>query len=194
MEAREMPDVEKALQTQLANIQKKTGRTLDELFDRLAATGLEKHGQLRDAAKNELGLGHGDANTLVTIFRRSSGAAAAPPAGPDQATDALYSGPKADLRPIHDQIIVAIEGFGSFEIAPKKTYLSLRRSKQFAMVGPATRTQVEVGLNVKDLPAADRLKPQKPGGMCQYKVRLASLDDVDAELVGWIRAAFDAAG
>ena len=47
--------------------------------------------------------------------------------------------------------------FGSFEIAPKKTYLSLRRIKQFAMIGPATNTQVEVGLNVKGLKAAGRL-------------------------------------
>ena len=72
--------------------------------------------------------------------------------------------------------------------------MSLRRKKQFAMVGPATKTQVEIGLNVKDLPGGDRLKEQKPGGMCQYKVRLGSVDEVDSELVDWIRAAYNAAG
>ncbi len=88
----------------------------------------------------------------------------------------------------------AIEKLGPFEIAPKKAYLSLRRKKQFAMVGPATKTQVEIGLNAKELPAGDRLVAQKPGGMCQYKVRLAAPSEVDGELAAWLRAAYDAAG
>ncbi len=189
-----MVDIDKAVQTQLANIQKKTGKTLDQLYAWLGSTGLEKHGQLRDAAKNDLGLGHGDANTLVTLFRRSTGSAGAPAATPDAAVDEIYTGPKAALRPVHDRVMAAIGKFGPFEIAPKKAYLSLRRAKQFAMVGPATKTQVEIGLNAKDLPPGDRLVALKPGGMCQYKVRIASPDEVDAELIGWIRSAYEAAG
>ena len=189
-----MADVEKALQTQLDNIQKKTGRTLDELYAWLGSTGLKKHGQLRDAAKSELGLGHGDANTLVTLYRRSTGASVGPAATTGSAVARLYAGPKEALRPVHDQLMKAIESFGPFEIAPKKSYLSLRRTKQFAMVGPATRTQVEIGLNAKDLSGSERLIEQKPGGMCSYKVRISSPDEVDGELVNWIRAAYDAAG
>jgi len=189
-----MVDIDKAIQTQLANIEKKTGRTLDQLYSGLESTGLVKHGQLRDAAKNDLGLGHGDANTLVTLFRRSTGAAAAPAATADAAVDEIYVGPKVSLRPVHDRVMAAIAGFGEFEIAPKKSYLSLRRKKQFAMVGPATNTQVEIGLNAKDLAGGDRLIAQKPGGMCQYKVRLGSVEEVDDELVVWIRAAYDASG
>jgi hypothetical protein len=189
-----MVDIDKAVQTQLENIQKKTGKTLEQLFAWLGSTGLAKHGQLRDAAKRDLGLGHGDANTVVTMFMRSTGAATAPAATADAAVDDLYAGPKASLRPVHDRVMAAIEAFGSFEVAPKKTYLSLRRKKQFAMVGPATKTQVEIGLNARDLPAGGRLVAQKPGGMCQYKVRIASADEVDAELVGWIEAAYEAAG
>jgi hypothetical protein len=189
-----MVDIDKAVQTQLTNIQNKTGRTLDQLYAWLASTGLAKHGQLRDAAKRDLGLGHGDANTLVTLFLRSTGAAQAPAATADAAVDDLYAGPKAALRPVHDRVMVAISELGPFEIAPKKTYLSLRRKKQFAMVGPATRTQVEVGLNAKDLESGDRLIALKPGGMCQYKVRLGSPEEVDAELAGWLKAAYDAAG
>jgi hypothetical protein len=189
-----MTDVDQATQTQLANIQKKTGKTLAQLYAWLAATGLAKHGELRDAAKSGLGLGHGDANTLVTLHLRASGAVAAPAASADAAVDEIYAGPKAALRPVHDRVMAAIAGFGPFEIAPKKGYLSLRRKKQFAMVGPATRTQIEVGLNAKGLVAGERLIVLPPGGMCHYKVRLADPAEVDVELVGWIRAAYDAAG
>jgi hypothetical protein len=90
--------------------------------------------------------------------------------------------------------MAAVRTFGDFEEAPKKTYLSLRRKKQFAMVGPATNTRVEVGLNMKGVPATERLVEEPPGRMCQYKVRLTSADEVDADLIGWLRQAYDQAG
>jgi hypothetical protein len=96
------------------------------------------------------------------------------------------------LRPIHDALMAAIETFGPFEISPKKGYVSLRGKKQFAMVGPATNTQVEIGLNMKGVKGTSRLIEQKPGGMCQYKVRVGNAKEVDAELLGWIRQAYDA--
>ena len=63
--------------------------------------------------------------------------------------------------------MTAVKGFGAFEIAPRKGCLSLRRKKRFAMVGPATQLQIEVGLNLKGLTATDRLIAIPPGGMCQ---------------------------
>ena len=141
--------------------------------------------------KRDLGMGHGDANLLVHHVLAPDGGAAA---GSGAAVlDEIYAGPKAALRPIHDRLMAAIETFGPFEVAPKKGYVSLRRRKQFAMIGPATLTQVEVGLNMKDVPAAGRLKAVPAGGMCQYKVRLADAREVDAELVAWLRRAYDSA-
>ena len=35
------------------------------------------------------------------------------------------------------------------------------------MIGPATNTRVEVGLNMKDVAATARLKAMPAGGMCQ---------------------------
>ena len=90
--------------------------------------------------------------------------------------------------------MAAIHGFGEFEISPKKTYLSLRRKRQFAMIGPATNTRVEVGLNMKGVPGGTRLAQLPPGGMCQYKVKLSSAQEVDQELLGWIKQAYDSAG
>lgn len=195
-----MSVVDTAIATQLKNIEKRSGKSLDELAQIVKASGLNKHGEIRDMLKRELGLGHGDANTLVHHVLKSDGASVAAEKGqtPDDVTAELYAGPKAALRPIHDAVMAAIGGFGEFEIAPKKTYLSLRRKKQFAMVGPATKTQVEVGLNAKGLAkglsGGERLQELPPKGMCDYKVRISDLAEVDAELIAWIRAAYDSAG
>ena len=184
--------MDKALATQLANIEKRTGKSLDQLSARIKASGLQKHGEIRDMLKRDLGMGHGDANTLVHVVLRSEGESGNK--GTADVLDEIYAGPKAHLRPIHDRLMKAIETFGSFETAPKKGYVSLRRKKQFAMIGPATNTRVEVGLNMKDVAPSERLIALPPGQMCQYKVKVNDLDQVDDALVAWVRRAFDAAG
>jgi hypothetical protein len=188
--------MDKAVATQLANIEKRTGKSLADLADIITKSGLTKHGELRDMLKKDLGMWHGDANTLVHHVLKSDGASAAEAAGTshDDLLAGIYSGPKAGLRPIHDRFMAAIAGFGPFEIAPKKGYVSLRRKKQFAMLGPGTNTRIDVGLNMKEVPGTDRLLAQPAGGMCQYKVRLTTPGEVDAELIDWVRRASDSAG
>ena len=191
-----MADLEKALATQLANIEQRSGKTIAELVALVNGSGLSKHGEQVTMLKSTLGLGHGDANTLVHHARRSAANAAdlmLPPSA-DLLLDALYTGPKAALRPIHDVLLAAMRDFGEFEEAPKKTYVSYRRKKQFAMIGPATNSRVELGINAKDLVGDSRLEAQPPGQMCQYKVKLTDATQVDAQLIGWIRAAYESAG
>jgi hypothetical protein len=188
--------VEKAYETQIQNIQKKTGKSQEELATLALNSGLTRHSELRDLFMRELQLGYGDANTLVHFVLKSDGERAAKEAGAStgQVLDEIYSGPKAALRPIHERFMAAVIQFGEFEIAPKKGYLSLRRKKQFVMVGPASNTRVEVGINTKGLTASERLIEVPAGGMCNYKVKLTSPDEVDEQLLGWVKQAFDAAG
>jgi hypothetical protein len=191
-----MADMDKAVATQLANIEKRTGKSIAELAEIIRGSGLGKHGEIVAMLKSTLGMGHGDANTLVHTVKQSDGqsAAAAQGLSVDDVVSGLYTGPKAALRPIHDRVMTTIREFGPFEEAPKKTYISLRRKKQFAMVGPATNTRVEVGLNMKGVPGSERLQELPAGQMCNYKVKLTSPEEVDAELIGWIRTAYDSAG
>lgn len=197
-----MADPQAATLTQLRNIQARTGRTIADLQAAVAATGLAKHGERRSWLMEQFKLGYGDANTVVHCMGQplpALGEAEAPQApwaaeaGGD-AADKLYVGPKAHLRPVHDAVMAVVRGFGPFETAPKKTYLSLRRQKQFAMLGPATKDLVEIGLNAKGLPEHPRLKQLPPGGMCQATTRIGSPAEVDATLKAWLRQAFDAAG
>jgi len=191
-----MSELEKGVQTQLDNIQKKTGKSLEELGRIVVHSGLTKHSEIRSMLQEKLGLGYGDANSLVHFALKSDGtrAAEAKGASGDQILDEIYAGPKAGLRPIHDKLIKAINKFGEYETVPKKGYVSLRRKKQFAMIGPGTKNRLEVGLNMKGLAGTERLLAQPAGGMCQYKVFLSSAGDADAELIAWLKQAYEGAG
>ncbi len=192
-----MPTVEEMIQTQLRNIETKTGMTYPQLQAVVLESGLTKHTAILNMLKERFGLGHGDANTLALLSRKADGAsiAAEKTARGEDPADEWYSGPKAALRPIHDALLAAVAPFGEdIESTPKKTYVSLRRKKQFAMVGPGSNTLVDVGLNVKGDPGNARLKLMPAGGMFTHRVRVGTLAEVDQELLDWLRVSYEAAG
>jgi len=172
--------------TMKANLEKNTGHNIEWWIKHLKKQKLEKHGEMIKFLKSEHGLGHGFANLIAHELRGS----AAAHAEPDDLVEAQYAG-KESLRPIYDQLIKAVKAFGKdVEIAPKKTGVSLRRSKQFALIEPKTKTRVDVGINLKGHEGSDRLKPAK--GMCTHKVGITEAGEVDKELIAWLREAFDA--
>ena len=191
-----MDNLKQAAQAQIENIQKKTGKTFAELSALVKDSGLTQHSQIREMLIRELALGYGDANALVHAVLQSDGTRSAEAKGlsADAVIDEIYAGPKAALHPIHDALMAGIVTFGEFEILPKKGYVSLRRKKQFAMIGPGSNTRVDVGINIKDLATDARLLEQPKGSMCNYVVRVTDAAQVDATLLGWIRAAFEGAG
>jgi hypothetical protein len=191
-----MADMDKAIATQIANIEKKTGKSLAQLTTAIKKSGQTKHGEIRAWLMETYGLGHGDANTLTHVALKSDGASAAKASGAstDEVLADIYSGKKEHLRPIHDKLMKAITKFGDHEIAPKKGYVSLRRKRQFAMLGPKTSDRFELGLNLKDDISDTRVKPVPPGGMCQYIVPLTSADEIDDKIIGYVKKAYDAAG
>jgi hypothetical protein len=189
-----MSPLDKAVQTQLENIQKKTGKSLDELAAIVKKSGLTKHGEIRDMLKEKLGLGHGDANAFVHAVLQSDGQRAAEGKATKDVLDEIYTGAKAGMRSIHDELMKHIVKFGEFEILPKKGYVSLRRRREFAMIGPKTNTRFEVGINAKDLKKNSRLLEQPKGSMCNYIVNVTDAQEVDSELITWINSAYEGAG
>jgi hypothetical protein len=191
-----MSSVERAYATQLANIQKKTGKSLEELASIIQSSGLTKHSEIRSMLMEKYGLGYGDATQLTHYVNKTNAETAAKEKGltTDQVLNEIYAGPKASLRPIHDKLMDVIEPLGDYEIAPKKGYISLRRKRQFAMLGPATNTRFELGLNIKNLEADERLIEQPAGSMCNYKIRLTDVSQVDEAVINWVRRAYQAAG
>jgi hypothetical protein len=58
----------KGFQTYLANAEKASGRTYDDMSLVLSQSGLKKHGELRSHLMDKLSLGHGHANAVVAIW------------------------------------------------------------------------------------------------------------------------------
>jgi hypothetical protein len=140
--------------------------------------------------KSEHGVTHGFAN-LIAHETLSGGARA----GSDDLVAAQFAGKKEALKPIYDTLLAAVGKFGNdVEIAPKKTYVSLRRTKQFALIQPSTATRLDVGLCLKGEAPTGRLEASGSfNSMCSHRVRVSSKGEVDAELKRWLRAAYDRA-
>jgi hypothetical protein len=183
---------EEGMATLLKNLEASTGRSIDEWVATARATGLAKHGQLMAILKNEHNLSHGYANQIAL---RAVAKDDAPASGSDGLVESQYAGAKAALRPIYEKLIGTVHSFGpDVEIAPKKAYVSVRRSKQFALIQPTTATRVDVGLILKGVEPLGRLEASGSfNAMFTHRVRVASLAEVDAELVAWLRRAYDGA-
>jgi predicted transport protein len=105
-----------------------------------------------------------------------------------------YKG-KEQLKPIYDKIIKSISKFGTdIEIAPKKAAVSLRRKRQFALIQPSTKTRIDLGLKIKDKEINGRLENSGPFGiMCTHRVKLSSPNEVDKEVLSWLKEAYEKA-
>jgi hypothetical protein len=175
----------------IAGLPEKTGKSLEQWLKILRATKLTKHKELVTLLKTEHGLTHGFANMISLQALNADSHTAG---DTDAVVEAQYSGDKAALRPIYEAVLAAVKKFGlDVEVSPKKAYVSLRRSKQFAIVQPSTATRVDVGINLKGIAPAGRLEASSSfNAMVSHRVRISKPAEVDKELVGWLKRACEA--
>jgi hypothetical protein len=177
----------------LANLPEKTGKSLEDWFKVLAASRLEKHDDMLKLLKSEHGVTHGYANMICLVYREEN--SAAPPPTGDDLVAAQYAR-KPETKPIYDALLDAAMQFGpDVEVAPKKTSVSLRRKKQFALIQPTTKTRIDLGIQLKGQAPKGKLESGEMwGGMCTHRIQLFSPADVNAEVLDWMKQAYDAAG
>jgi len=180
-----------AMQTMVKNLEEKTGKTLAEWTAIAAGSGFAKHGEIVKFLKDKHGMGHGYANLVAHSLKTPDMLKTTEVAG-DDLLSAQYAGAKAGLKPLYDKLLKAVQGFGSdAEVSPKKTYVSLRRSKQFALVQPTTATRLDVGINLKGEKPTKRLEASGSfNSMVSHRVRVEDIKQIDAELVGWLKKAY----
>ncbi len=176
--------------TMVANLKAKTGKSLNEWIVLAKASGHAKHGGLVSWLKADHGLTHGYANLVAhKTFASDAGSS-------DDAAlmAAMFAGPKAATRPAYDRVAAIVSGLEGAQFAPKKGYVSFRRSKQFGLAQPSTKDRLDLGLTLKGIEPSGRLEASGSwNAMVTHRVRIASADEIDAEVEGWIRQAWAAA-
>ncbi len=180
--------MDKALQTMIDNMPEKTGKSLQEWKKILQAKQFAKHGEAVKFLKESHGVTHGFANTIVALSKEEATA-------PEDLISEQYRG-KENLKPLYEKLIATFEKLGpEVTVTPKKGSVSLIRKKQFALIKPATKTRIDLGLKLTGKPLTERLEHSGPfGTMCTHRVQLTSLDDVDLELTHWLAEAYEKAG
>lgn len=184
--------IDKATQTQITNIEKNTGKKLEEWIAIVNKSGFAKHGELVSFLKEKHGFTHGNANVVVHFAKQSHAGAAE---NSDDLIVEQYKG-KEELKPWYDKIMAEIAKLGAdVEIAPKKAYVSLRRKKQFAIIQPSTKTRLDLGLNIKGVaPSGNMEAAGSWNAMCTHRIKIENEKMIDKSLADWIKKAYDQAG
>jgi hypothetical protein len=185
-----MTSVEEKIANFERNIAKDTGRSVEEWVALLGQQGFEKHGAMMAWMKAEHGLSHAVANHLAKRALE-----AAKPRSIEDPVAHLFEGGKEELRPLYEYLADQAMSLGpDVELAPKKANVSVRRRKQFALIQPTTRTRIDLGLILKARPPGGRLEPSGSfNAMFTHRIKLASLDEVDGEVLSWMKEAYDEA-
>lgn len=176
--------MDKALQTMIDNMPSKTGKSLEEWTKILQTKDFAKHGEAVKFLKTEHAVTHGFANTIVTLSKNDQSSS-------NDLLSTQYKG-KESLKPIYDKLVEEISKFGDdITTTPKKASVSLIRKRQFALIKPATKTRIDLGLKIKDKPASGRLENSGPfGAMCTHRIQLTSTDAIDEQVISWIKEAY----
>lgn len=179
--------MDKALATMIANMPEKTGKSLQEWAALLKQKNFAKHGEAMKFLKGEHGVTHGFANTIIHLSKEDK-------LEEDDLVSNQYNG-KEGLTPIYDKLISLVKTFGDdVTITPKKTAVSIIRKRQFALIKPAAKTRIDLGLKLKDKPETERLGNSGPfGTMCTHRVQLSAVTEVDSELTQWLKEAYEKA-
>ena len=174
----------------------RTGRSLDEWIALVKKSGSASEKERREWLKKEHKLG---TNSAICIAERAEGKGAeedSPEAylqAAEQWVEAQYSGPRAPLRPLYDELLKTALALGG-KASPGKTGVSLYRNHVFASLKAATNTRIDVGLALGNMKTPKRLIDT--GGFekkdrITRRIEVKSKADIDDELKKWLKKAWE---
>lgn len=176
-------------QAYLDTVKAQTGKTVGDFRELAEAKGMDKHGEIVKWLKGEFGLGHGHATAVAGALLRPD-AFKTPKA---EKVDAVFSGKKAVWKDTYESLLEAVKGLGQdIDIAPTDSYVSLRRGgRKFAIVQP-TSERLDIGIKRKGVDATERFEAAGNwNSMVTHRVRITEPAQVDAEVLEWLKAAYE---
>ncbi len=106
-----------------------------------------------------------------------------------------FEGRTPAVRAIYDRILAATGRFGPFQEEPKKTSIHLARKTAFAGVATRKNALILTLKSATDLKSPRVSKHERASAnRWHLEVRLDDPAQVDAEIEGWLRAAYELAG
>jgi hypothetical protein len=170
----------------IAALKEKTGRSLEEWTTVIQESRWTSHGQMVSGLKADHGVSHGYANQIALRVRGGTAPA-------NDHIDEMFA-KRPEAKAIYDVLLPRIQTFGGdVDLAPKKGYVSLRRSKQFAVLQPASG-RLDVGLQLKGVAPEGRLEPSGSfNAMLSHRVRVSKIEEVDNQLLDWLKRAYESA-
>lgn len=106
-----------------------------------------------------------------------------------------YSGKKAALRPLYDELLKVCLGIApGVTASPGKTIVPIYRTHVIAQIKPATNTRIDLGLALGDMKTPKRLIDT--GGFekkdrITRRIEITSLDDIDDDVRKWLKTAWE---
>jgi len=187
----------------IGNLGEKTGRSLEHWIENIERDGPPDTKARLSWLKREHGLG-GTTGKLIVYRAEGRGEelsdAKAYLCAAKQYIEAMYAGPKASLRPLHDALVEQTLALGSdVKVSPAKTIVPIYRNHVFAQIKPATRTRIDLGLALKDVSRRIPKRLINTGGLekgdrITHRIPLSQPSDIDATVLEWLRLAYDLDG
>jgi hypothetical protein len=168
-------------------LKENTGDDVDVWNKRIEQKGFKDEQSLRDWLTQQSVTGY--AQTLLVMER--FGYPDFITASADQLIDAQYAD-RPHLRPIFDAILSAVFEFGEVNIQARKTYVSILSPRRtFARVQPTTKYRVDLGLRLDNQQPEGRLQRSTIHPTMSVQFGLSSVEEVDAEVLGWLQSAYE---
>jgi Domain of unknown function (DUF4287)/Domain of unknown function (DUF5655) len=181
-----------SFQAYLDTIKAQTGKTPDDFAKLAQQKNLTKHSEIVAWLKSDFALGHGHTNAIVAVLLKSE----TRKSSKDEKLEKLCAGKKALWRETCDTLIAKLKAFDQdVDAVANETYVNvLVGKKKFAILQPSSKERFDVGIKLKGVAATDRLELAGTwNSMVTHRVRITNPRQIDAELLGWLKQAYNAA-
>ena len=188
----------KMTQKWVSTLKERTGRSLDEWLALLKESGPKTEKAQRQwlRQKHQMGM-----NSAFWIAERAAGKTdeTGDPEtylqAAEQYVEKMFSGKKADLRPLYDRLLTLGLSMGKdVKACPCQTMVPLYRRHVFAQIKPATQTRIDMGFALGALKGQGRLV--ETGGFAKkdritHRIPISTPSDIDGEVKRRLRVAYE---
>lgn len=181
-----------SFQAYLDTIKTKTGKGPEEFKALARRAGLATYHDLFVWLKSEHGLGHGHANAMAHVILGTHEVSSTQ----EEQIARHFTARKAQWRAAFDGLVEKITKFGSdVSLAPTSSYISILRGSGKIAIVQVTSDRMDIGIKLKGAAATGRFAESgKWNAMVTHRVHANDPKEIDAELLEWLRRAYDQAG